>query len=82
MSVVWSVILARINAVSMSLQNKQIELISAVNLLKSLLDFLIAKRENFDYYLTKANEIIDTEKKNTMKEMQKMLCLEDKINLK
>ena len=40
MSVFWAVILERINAVSKSLQNETIELKVAINLLKSLSEFL------------------------------------------
>ncbi|GFQ98697.1 uncharacterized protein TNCT_470091 [Trichonephila clavata] len=51
----------RINGVSKSLQKKTIELRTAVDLLKSLLDFLISQRELFDDYETKANEKTDTQ---------------------
>ncbi|GFQ85035.1 uncharacterized protein TNCT_75001 [Trichonephila clavata] len=51
----------RINSVSKSLQKKTIELRTAVDLLKSLLDFLISQRELFDDYVTKANEKNNTQ---------------------
>ncbi|GBP96777.1 hypothetical protein EVAR_72063_1 [Eumeta japonica] len=61
MAVFWAAILDRINGVSISLQKKTIELRTAVDLLKSLLDFLISQRELFDDYETKANEKTDTQ---------------------
>lgn len=61
MAVFWAAILDRINGVSISLQKKTIELRTAVDLLKSLLDFLISQRDLFDDYETKANEKTDTQ---------------------
>ncbi|GFR16025.1 uncharacterized protein TNCT_100261, partial [Trichonephila clavata] len=61
MAVFWAAILNRINGVSISLQKKTIELRTAVDLLKSLLDFLISQRELFDDYETKANEKTDSQ---------------------
>ncbi|KAL4719164.1 hypothetical protein ACJJTC_014022 [Scirpophaga incertulas] len=61
MAVFWAAILDRINGVSISLQKKTIELRTAVDLLKSLLDFLISQRDLFDDYETKANEKSDTQ---------------------
>lgn len=52
----WAAILDRINGVSKSLQKETIELQTAVDLLKSLLDFLTSQREMFDDYEKKANE--------------------------
>ncbi|CAH0405833.1 unnamed protein product [Chilo suppressalis] len=59
MAVFWATILERINGVSLSLQKSSIELRTAVDLLKSLLDFLLAQRELFDDYEMKANEKAD-----------------------
>ena len=59
MSVFWAVILERINAVSKSLQNKTIELKVAINLLKSLSEFLKSQRDLFDEYEEKASRIVD-----------------------
>lgn len=53
----WAAILERINGVSKSLQKDTIELQTAVDLLKSLLDFLASQREMFDDYERKANEM-------------------------
>eukprot|EP00731_Ephydatia_muelleri_P011481 Em0006g375a len=59
MSVFWAVILERINAVSKSLQNETIELKVAINLLKSLSEFLKSQRDLFDEYEEKASRIVD-----------------------
>lgn len=59
MAVFWAAILERINGVSKSLQNKTIELQTAVNLLKSLLDFLKFQREVFDDYESEVNNKTD-----------------------
>jgi len=48
MSVFWAVILKRIDAVSKSLQKETIDLKAAVDLLKSLSDFLTSQRDLFD----------------------------------
>ena len=48
MSVFWTVILERCNAVSKSLQKEKIELQTAVNMLKSLSDFLTSQGDLFD----------------------------------
>ncbi|GFR10080.1 uncharacterized protein TNCT_578021 [Trichonephila clavata] len=61
MAVFWAAILDRINGVRKSLQKKTIELRTAVDLLKSLLDFLISQRELFDDYETKANVKTNTQ---------------------
>ncbi len=61
MAVFWAAILDRINGVSISLQKPTIELRTAVDLLKSLLDFLLLQRELFDDYEMTANEKIDTQ---------------------
>ena len=49
-------ILERFNAVSSSLQKETIKLQTAVNMLKSLSDFLTSQRHLFDEYEEKANE--------------------------
>ena len=56
LSVFWAVILERFNSVSKSLQKETIELQTAVNMLKSLSDFLTSQRDLFDEYEEKANE--------------------------
>ena len=56
MSVFWAVILERLDAVSKSLQKEKIELQTAVNMLKSLSDFVTSQRDLFDEYEEKANE--------------------------
>ena len=56
MSVFWAVILERFDAVSKSLQKETIELHTAVNMFKSLSDFLTSQRDLFDKYEEKANE--------------------------
>ena len=56
MSVFWTVILERFDALSKSLQKEKIELQMAVNMLKSLSDFLTSQRDLFDEYEEKANE--------------------------
>ncbi|XP_033212222.1 zinc finger MYM-type protein 1-like [Belonocnema kinseyi] len=61
MTIFWAAILDQINGVSISLQKPTIELRTAVDLLKSLLDFLLLQRELFDDYEIKANEKTDTE---------------------
>ena len=48
LSVFWAVILERLNAISKSLQKYTIELQTAVNMLKSLSDFLTSQRDLFD----------------------------------
>ena len=58
-AVMWAVILERINAVSKSLQNETIELKVAINLLKSLSEFLKSQRDLFDEYEEKASRIVD-----------------------
>lgn len=60
MSVFWAAILDRINGVSISLQKATIELRTAVDLLKSLLDFLLSQRDSFNDYELKASEISGT----------------------
>lgn len=57
----WAVILERINGVSKSLQSETIDLQTAVDLLKSLLNFLTIQREMFDDYERKANEKTDAQ---------------------
>ena len=54
MSVFGTVLLERFNALSKSLQKKTIELQTAVNMLKSLSDFLTSERDLFDEYEEKA----------------------------
>jgi len=61
MSVFWAVILKRIDAVSKSLQKETIELKAAVDLLKSLSDFLTSQRDLFDEYEEKANEKVEAQ---------------------
>ena len=61
MSVFLTVILERFNAVSKSLQKETIELQTAVNMLKSLSDFLTSQRDLFDEYKEKANEKVKTQ---------------------
>lgn len=61
MSVFWAVILERIDAVSKSLQKETIELQTAVNMLKSLSDFLTSQRDLFDEYEEKANEKVEAQ---------------------
>ena len=56
MSVFWAVILERFDAVSKSLQKETIELQTAVNMLKSLSNFLTSQRDLLDEYEEKANE--------------------------
>jgi hypothetical protein len=48
MTVIWHAILERFNATSMSLQQNGIDLLSAVQLYKSLVDFTVSLRETFD----------------------------------
>lgn len=57
----WAVILDRINIASKSLQMETIELKTAINLLKSLLDFVKSQRESFGEYEKKANGISNTD---------------------
>ena len=64
MPVFWAVILERIDAVNKSLQKETIELKAAVNLLKSLSDFVTSQRDLyhlFDEYEEKANEKVETQ---------------------
>ena len=61
MSVFWAVILERIDAGSKSLQKETIELKAAVNLLKSLSDFVTSQRYLFDEYEGKANEKVEAQ---------------------
>lgn len=51
-----NLIFTDINGVSLSVQKSSIELRTAVDLLKYLLDFLLSQRELFDDYEIKANE--------------------------
>lgn len=51
-----NLIFTDINGVSLSVQKSSIELRTAVDLLKYLLDFLLSQRELFDDYEMKANE--------------------------
>lgn len=48
MTVIWHAVLERFNATSMSLQQNGIDLLSAVQLYKSLVDFIVSLRETFD----------------------------------
>jgi len=59
MSVFWAVISKRVDAVSKLLQKETIELKAAVDLLKSLSDFLTSQRDLFDEYEEKANEQVE-----------------------
>lgn len=61
MSVFWAVILERIDAVSKSLQKETVELQTAVNMLKSLSDFLTSQRDLFDEYEERANEKVEAQ---------------------
>jgi hypothetical protein len=57
MTILWNVILQRVNAVSKQLQSPDIQLGLAVNQLESLCAFVADLRENFHQYETLA---IDT----------------------
>lgn len=70
MTIFWAQIVDGINGVSISLQKSTNELLTAVNILKSLLDFLLSQLELFDDYEMKVNEETDTEYSD---EYQRML---------
>ena len=70
MSVFWTVIWERFNAVSKSLQKETIKLHTTVNVLKSLSDFLTSQRDLFDEYKEKTNENV------------KAQCLDDYYRLR
>lgn len=71
MSDFWAVILERIDAVSKSLQKETIELKSAVDLLKSLTDFLTSQRNQFDKYDEKAHEKVEAQYSDDFKRLRK-----------
>jgi len=48
MTAIWHTVLERFNATNLSLQKNGIDLLTAVQLFKSLLDFTVALRETFD----------------------------------
>ena len=53
--------LGKIDAVGKSLQKETIELQTAVNMLKSLSDFLTSQRDLFDEYEEKANDKVEAQ---------------------
>jgi len=59
MTVVWHTILERFNATSLSLQNVDIDLISAVKLYDSLVTFLLQLRDRFDETEEKAKSCVE-----------------------
>ena len=61
MTIFWPAVLERINGVSTSLRKPIIDLRTAVDLLKSLLDFLLSQRELFENNEMKVNEKTYTE---------------------
>ena len=71
MSVFWAVILERFDAVSKSLQKETIEIQTAVNMLKSLSDFVTSQRDLFDKYEEKANEKVKAEYSDNCNRLRK-----------
>jgi len=59
MTVVWHTILERFNATSLSLQNVDIDLISAVKLYDSRVTFLLQLRDRFDEKEEKAKSYVE-----------------------
>jgi len=72
MTAIWHTVLERFNITSLSLQKNGIDLLTAVQLFKSLLEFTAALRETFDNIEETAKEFVaDAEYKENTKHKQR-----------
>ena len=66
----WNIILEHINDVSLLLQSENMDLCTAVGLLKSLLQFIASQRNRFEFYRTSASKLCSEKQFETKRARQ------------